>query len=481
MGHPALRRATPNIDRLAEEGVKFTNAYTNCPVCNPSRASMWSGKYPHVYDCWNNHEGLSENAPTFRATLESAGYRTATVGPLDYTYGKHSIRDRVGSWTRAAHIRRPISRTTPPRVVDDGAANRRDWERVHEANDFLRDASDGASPFFLYLTTGLVHPPFTAERRHMALIDEEAIDIPPGLSSIDGSEHPAAAYARITKNCDKAFSEAIVREIRHIYFAMIAALDEMVGQVLKTLDELGRADDTFVIFCSDHGEMAGEQNQILKRTMYEASSHVPMIIRGPGVKCGESVETPVSLVDLYPTLLEMGHIDYSEYAARPGYADALDGESLLPQATGEVPRTRDWALCEYHGDRCATGTFMLRRGEWKYIAHIGYEPELFNLREDPWERSNLAEKRPDMVKEMDHILTSNFDCAGIDARAKIYDRENFTKWRDAQKAAGTYEDSMARIYSGFDRLCIEDIAPWRKEDEDKIVTWLAQRRKSDSG
>ena len=298
MGHPALGKATPNLDSLATEGVMFTNAYTNCPVCNPSRASMWSGKYPNYYNCWNNHEGLAEDVPTFRTAFDSAGYRTAAIGPLDYTYGKHSIRDRVGSWTRAAHIRRPISRTPMPPVVEDGTANQKDRKWIEEANTWLKEAAGGDRPFLLYLTTGLVHPPFVAEGRHMALIDEEAIDIPPALTSIDGRDHPAVTYARITKNCDQQFSESIVREIRHIYFAMIAALDEMIGLVLHTLDTLGLKETTYVVFSSDHGEMAGEQNQILKRTMYEPSTHVPLIVRGPEVRRGVRVKTPVSLIDL---------------------------------------------------------------------------------------------------------------------------------------------------------------------------------------
>ena len=130
MGHPAMQRATPNLDALADRGVLFENAYTNCPVCNPSRASMWSGKYPHHYHCWSNHEGLAEDVPTFRTTLQRGGYNTRAIGPLDYTWGKHSIRDRVGSWTRSANIRRPICRTPMPRIVGNDDIYAGDWRRT---------------------------------------------------------------------------------------------------------------------------------------------------------------------------------------------------------------------------------------------------------------------------------------------------------------------------------------------------------------
>ena len=161
MGHPAMQRATPHLDRLACEGVLFANAYTNSPVCNPSRASMWSGKYPHYYDCWNNYEGLRDHMPTWQNAFESAGYQTSTIGPIDYGHGKHSIRDRIGSWTRAANIRRPISRTPLPQVVADGKANGRDWDRTYQAMEHLRRCAATDRPFWLYLTTGLVHPAFT--------------------------------------------------------------------------------------------------------------------------------------------------------------------------------------------------------------------------------------------------------------------------------------------------------------------------------
>jgi len=473
MGHSPLRNATPNLDSLAADGVLFTNAYTNCPVCNPSRASMWSGKYPNYYDCWNNHEGLRDDVPTFRNVLDRAGYRTEAIGPLDYTHGKHSIRDRVGSWTRSAYILRPASRTPLPQIVEDGACDRRDWQLTERAVTWLRDsAATPDQPFMLYFTTGLVHPAFVADHAHMARVDADAIEIPPTLGGVDDCMHPVDRHIRITKNCANPFSEALVREIRHVYFAMIAALDDMVGRILQTLDELGLRDSTYVIFTSDHGEMAGEQNQILKRTMAEPSSHVPMIVRGPDVRRGATVDTPVSLIDLYPTLMDMARLDYADFATEPIYPESLDGESLVPQLAGTGERQRDWAFCEYNGDRCCTGAFMLRRGKWKLNKYVGYASQLYDLENDPWETRDVAALEPAVVAELHGVLRTNFDCDRIDARARHYDREHFRRWRAEQKTAGTYADTMARVYSGFDRLCIEDIMPWRPEDEAAIEAWL---------
>jgi arylsulfatase K len=471
MGHPALKNATPNMDRLAREGVLYKNAYTNCPVCNPSRASMWTGKYPNYRECWNNHEGLKDGVQTFQDTLNAAGYRTKAVGPIDFAYGKHSIRDRVGSWTRAAMIERPTVRTQLQMVCPPGEAHQRDWQHTHNAINEISEAAKDTRPFWTYLTTGLVHPAFVAEQRHLDLIDVDAIDIPP-LFGLEGTSNPAVRQQRILKNCDKQFSENMVRDIRHIYFAMIAALDEMVGRVLLHIDDLGLADSTYVIFSSDHGEMAGEQNQVLKRSMFEASAHVPLIVRGPGVQQGVEVESPVSLVDLYPTFMDMANIDYSEYADRPGYAPDLDGESLLPQLTTGAERQQDWAMCEYHGDRVCTGTFMLRQDEWKLIRHIGFDSELYNLKSDPDEAADVSGENAAVVTKLEGVLDANFDCDGIDNRARAYDRAEFLKWREKARTEGIYEDTMSHVYSGFDRQCIEDMRPWTSVEENQIEAWL---------
>ena len=475
MDHPATRDATPNLDALAQRGTLFRNAYSNCPVCNPSRASMWTGKYPHHDDCWNNHEGIHEDVPTFRTTLESAGYRTAAIGPLDYQWGKHSIRDRVGSWTRSACIRRPICRTPLPQVMDgEEQPHGGDWNRTYKGMQFLREAADDDRPFMLYLTTGLVHPAFVAHRRYMERVRESEIEIPPGLGGLETTDHPVDEYMRITKNCTRRFPESLVREMRHVYFAMIAALDDMVGRVLQTLRDLGLEDTTYVIFSSDHGEMAGEHNQVLKRSMYEPSIHEPLIIAGPDVREGAEVETPVSLIDIYPTLMDMARADYSDFTSRSGYPGDIDGESLMPQLTDGAPRQRDWAFAEYNGDRCCTGTYMLRRDRWKYVEFVGYEPQLFDLENDPWEMDNLAAERPDVAEDMAAILAENFDCEAIDARAKQYDKRSFREWRAQALKDGIYEDTMAHVYSGFDRQSIEEIMPWTDEDEAQLVEWLEE-------
>ena len=311
----------------------------------------------------------------------------------------------------------------------------------------------------LYLTTSLVHPAFNALQRHMDEINEDEIEIPP----VDDNDHPVFKYQQITKNTEQGFSDNMVKKIRHTYFAMIAALDEMVGQLLKAVENLNLTDNTYIIFTSDHGEMAGEHSQILKRTMYEPSQHIPLIITGPEVSKQETVTDPVSLIDIYPTIMSMAGSEADENR---------DGESLLPVLTGGSQKRRDPVFAEYHGDRCNTGTYMLRKGDWKYIKYVGYESQLFNLSQDSWEIENLAQEKTEIISEMEDILDSILDCKKVDSQAKEYDKKKFKQWRQLQKEVGTYRDKMAYIYSGYDRMNIEDIRPWTAEDEQQIIDWL---------
>lgn len=463
MGHPAMARATPNMDALARRGVLFRNAYTNNPICCPARASMWSGTYTHHCEGWNNYKGIEESAPTFRTHLDAAGYRTQTFGKLDYLSGSHSIRARVSAWTRAAGIMRPSYRMGPPEVLAENKerVHEGDWQHVGRCIEFINErARSDDGPFWLYLGLSSPHPEFRTSQRYLDLIDEAGVTVPP---PDEGEEHPLMAYRRVNMNWMHGYSGETIRAVRRIYFAMIAEVDAMLGRLLAAVDDGGLAESTVVIFTSDHGEMAMEHRQWYKMSAYEPSAHIPLIVAGAGVRSGVEIETPVSLIDIYPTLMDLAGI------GQPG---GLDGRSILPELTGAPSSHPDWALLESHDTACKTGIFMLRRGDWKYIVHVGEWVQLFNLKDDPWEIHNLADERPETVAEMDALLRGIVDYEEVDARAKAYDKRSFIAWREEQRAAGTYEDQMARIHSGWDALPDDEVEPWTGEDEAQIEAWL---------
>jgi len=464
MGHPAMGAATPNLDALARRGALFRNAYSNNPICCPSRASMMSGQWTHHCEAWNNYKGLSDDAPTFRTRLDDGGYLTKFFGKEDYLSGGHTIRARVSPWTRSANIERPVYRMPGPRIVDKDQprVHERDWEDVDASIEWLKQTGiPDARPFMLYVGIRAPHPAFTISRTYLDRIPESKVTLPPA----DEQDHPVMRYQRIHKNWMHGFSDDMGRTIRRIYFAMIAEVDAMVGHMLDEVEKLGLLDSSYVIFSSDHGELAMEHRQFYKMSAYEASARVPLIVSGPGCVSGAAVEAPVSLVDIYPTLMDMAGLD------RPA---GLDGHSLLPEMTGKASGRPDWVLSEFHGTSLNTGCFMLRRGDWKYIAYVGYEPQLFNLKDDPDEIRNLAQTRPDVARDMDRLLRSVVDIEAVDAKVKAYDRRSFRAWREEQRKAGTYRLTMAKIFSGWDGLADGEGRPWTDEEERRIEAWLGQ-------
>jgi arylsulfatase K len=440
MGHPAMANATPTLDALAREGVLFCNAYRN------------------------NFKGLKDSDDVFTDRLQSAGYTCLDLGKTDYRSGGHTIRARVSPWTRSANIPRPNYRMGSPEVLEncDERVHNNDWRKVDQATKWLRDETpDLDNPFYLYIGLGAPHPRFTTSQHYLDMIPEEAVDLPP----VDASLHPSLAYQRCNKNWLHGFSDETVRLVRRIYFAMIAEVDAMVRTVIAELDHLGLRDNTYVIFSSDHGEQAMEHRQFYKMSPYEASTHIPLIITGPNVRQNHDEQALVSLVDLYPTFMDISNTPHP---------DGLDGYSLMPELTGGSPVRPDWVLSEFFGTSVNTGVFMLRQDDWKYIAYAGTDPQLFNLKEDPHEINNRAKSQADRVKDMDALLRSIVDYDAVDAKVKAYDKEAFAAWRQEELEAGTYRETMAKIFSGWDDLSPESIRPWKDHDERQIETWLAE-------
>ncbi len=473
MDHPAMQEATPNIDRLARNGALFRNTYCTHPISCPSRANMWSGQYTHQCESWNNHKGLEPDDLTLMDLLEDAGYQFAAddpadigLGNADYLSGHHSQLARVSAWTGPADIQLPVfGRSAQDIIIRTGQKNSAhgDWDITHQATDFLRKQADSDDPFFLYLTTALVHPTYRTTTHWMDKIDIDRVRIPPE----DEELHPVMEYQLTNKNWSHGFHPSTVRQVRAAYYAMCAEADAMVGEVVNTLEELGLDDNTYFVFSSDHGEMALEHRNWYKMNMYEASSRVPLVISGPGIRSGRSIDNIVSLIDMFPTLAEMSGVDCP---------DQVQGESLLPLARGETSESRNWALATHTGTSSNTTMFMLRRGAWKYVAYPGYPPQLFNLEEDPDEIHNLASTRGEIAREMDRELRRIVDYEEVHERCIAYDKAAFRKWRERARAgeftdtsygrspdnpATTYEEIMANTYVG-----------WSEEHEDKLNRWL---------
>jgi arylsulfatase K len=437
MDHPAAH--TPNMDALARRGVLFRNTYCNSPQCCPSRASRWSGKHNHVIEAWNNYKGIEEGDQTYVSDLEAAGYLHQAYGKTDYVSGSHSLGNRVTCWNRAADIRLHRGAGPVAGLRQDEAQTRRvhqrDWEHVDNTIAYLKARAEDEKPFIIHCSISCPHPAFVSSRYYLDRIDKAKVTVPPFEEHL----HPVMEYMSETKACLDRFTDEEILAVRHTYFAMVAEVDEMVGDIIEAYDALGLGKNTYVLFGSDHGEMTMEHRQQLKNAMYEASVRVPLIIAGPDVVADVTVDNLVSLVDLYPTFMDMTGLEHPS---------DLAGTSLMPELHGGNPDRPDSVLCQYHGNFANTGEFMLRRGPYKYVAYAGYESQLFNVEEDPDEIDNLVLKEPDLTQEMDRALRDQVDYQAVDDKVKQYDRESYTAWR-AEIGENTYELAMSEILPGW--------------------------------
>ncbi|XP_005922866.1 arylsulfatase K [Haplochromis burtoni] len=433
----------PYTNYLRQLGSTFLNAYTNSPICCPSRAAMWSGQYVHLTQSWNNYKCLDANTTTWMDLLKENGYRTKMIGKLDYTSGAHSVSNRVEAWTRDVQFLlrqegRPVSELVGNKSTVKIMS--KDWENTDKATQWIHQtaASTTPEPFALYLGLNLPHPykteslgptaggsTFRTSPYWLTKVNSDLISVPKWLPL--AAMHPVDYYSTFTKNCSGVFTDDEVKSIRAFYYAMCAETDAMLGQVISALRETGVLNNTVVIFTADHGELAMEHRQFYKMSMFEGSSHVPLLIMGPGLISGQQVNQLVSLVDLYPTVLEIAGISA---------VGNLSGQSLLPLLSTSIAfsnqQQKAWAFSEYHGCNVNASTYMLRSDQWKYITYadgLSVSAQLFDLTLDKDELHNVVHKFPDVQAHLEKQLRSIVDYPKVSEAVHVYNKKAFGAWR----------------------------------------------------
>jgi arylsulfatase A-like enzyme len=381
---------TPNIDRLAREGMRFTQAYSASAVCSPTRAALLTGKYParlHLTDWikghphpraklkvpdWTMHLPLEERI--IAEALKDAGYATASIGKWhlggpEFYPEQHGFDVNVGGCDKG----QPPSYFSPYNIptLTDGPKGEFFSDRLtEEALSFLEQHR--SKPFFIYLPHYAVHTP------------------------IMGKPEVIAKYA----------ARANPQNPQHnaTYAALVESVDDSVGRLLRRLDELKLADNTVVFFTSDNGGLI--MNKVTsnlplrsgKGSPYEGGIRVPLIVRWPGVAPAGSVcATPVITTDYYPTILQMAGL-------KPARRQVLDGESLVPLLKQSGVLRRDalyWHYPHYNIHPSGVPSSIVRRGDWKLIEVFDPQGvELYDLAADPGERRNLAAEQPVLVQKL---------------------------------------------------------------------------------
>jgi choline-sulfatase len=382
---------TPAIDRLAAEGVTLDAAYTNCPLCVPSRLSLLAGRHPHTIGAWDNRAVLDPAIQTFAGHLSEAGYRTCLIGKMHfageeqrYGFALRPYGDLCG-WSHQPdppETVRGLSRIAAgPAAIPEAQLQETIVNR--EAIAFLRAhaAGDRSRPFLLVLGYNRPHFPLRPPARFWGRYWPDGHDLPHVPPDNLERLHPWVRAIRHRSDGDGFTTEQTARG-RAGYYACVSFVDEKIGEVLRTLDDAGLADETAVIYTSDHGETMGAHDLWGKRTFYEGSARVPFVVRWPGhLAAGTRAAAPAELVDLYPTLCDLAGVPAPE---------GLDGDSLLPVLSGRREAWRDVAVCDYAAWLPAPAR-MVRRGDWKLNSYPGAGFELFDLRDDPDEWANRAE------------------------------------------------------------------------------------------
>jgi choline-sulfatase len=412
-GHPIVR--TPNFDRLAARGTLFRNTYCGSPVCVPGRAGLMTGQFPSDVGSYCNSTPFDGRTPSWGNRLRDAGYHCWATGKLDLTAGKDYGFEEVE--TAHGHSRNPdiTSLFRAPvcfRADERRAANGVFRNHSEKDNDvasrtigFVRErAPKLGKPWVAYAGFHLPHPNWVAQEKYRAMYPPEKMPLPTWPEGY--LERRPAMFQILSnfKNISTPVPPDRIRRARAAYYSCISELDEIVGRILDEVDKSGQWDNTVVVYTSDHGEMLGEHGLWLKNVLLEGAARVPLIIAGGGLPKGKIVETPVMHADLIATLVDLA-------GAKKG--PELRGQSLLGDRHPEI------VYAESHSEGNCTGSFIIRKGDWKYFYFTGDTPLLFNLKNDPGELQNLAgaAEHAGIQKELHAHLKSLVDPDAITWRA----------------------------------------------------------------
>ncbi|RMD74680.1 MAG: hypothetical protein D6820_16255 [Lentisphaerae bacterium] len=443
-GHPMVR--TPNLDRLAAEGAFFFNCNSHCPVCAPDRASILTGRgiektlmrTNEMLEHLPEDEGIGR-LPTFDEILAEAGY-TATFWGKFHVPGFKAACYRNGADVPFFHEHYCdyLDANLPRREPEDGeyldrftgrpyrpvpidyhcldeamTAERRRRNRItqpdhhghlcfdasHSVTAFqarqaiaaIEQAASGASrPFSITCSFHSPHAPMLPSPPFATLFDPQAVPLPPSLE--DPMANNPYIHANNRPHLPEYRDPNLIRYMIANYYALVVEIDYWVGEILAALERNGFAEDTLVIFTSDHGEMLGDHGMREKNIFLEGSVHVPLLIRFPGrISPGSRITAPVSHLDLFPTIL-----DYLGFAVPE--SDGLSLRSVIEGTT-----RRDYIVSEWNyandGRRDDVPNFMVRTERWKYILCRNPEHDvvdcLFDLENDPHEMNNLIGRNPD--------------------------------------------------------------------------------------
>ncbi|MGI9429214.1 MAG: sulfatase [Bythopirellula sp.] len=426
---------SPHIDQLAERGVRFTHAYSQYPVCNASRSSFMTSLYPGQTGVFSNKGDLRDKNPnvvTLSQMFRNHGYTAARVGKI-YHYGvpnqigtdghddlaswdirvnprgiDREVHDQIHSIRPDAPIKSRFGGTLSWLNVPEESEHHTDGKAATAAIDLLKKMhpQETGRPFFLAVGFYRPHTPYVAPSRLFELYSRQDID-PVIEKPGDRDDIPVAALH--DRPGQRELSLDRRREIIQAYYASISLMDEQLGRVVDALGDLGLADDTVVVFLSDHGYHLGAHGLWQKSDLFEGSCRVPLIVCDPSnAHPGQVVTSPVELVDLYPTLADLCQVTAPDHVKGISLQPVLDQSDVLPRAAAlSMTLSRAHQMHKEFTTERVVG-YSIRNARYRYTqwGEGKYGHELYDYETDPDEYTNLADlpQHADVVKHMQTLL-----------------------------------------------------------------------------
>ena len=393
---------TPNLDQLAADGIRFESCYTPSPLCVPCRLSITAGKYVSRCGAWQNQSMLeSDDIPSLPRVLRSAGYTPYLCGKQHYERSRrYGFVDLIPSMnphkkSGLGNYRDPRDETNIDKSWDgrfkefytseDSGIMSHDRQVTDTAAQFLKDYDPSQGPFYLH--AGYLAP-------HFPLIVPEDIynyykgKTPAPIPALPFEDQPFNYRQQQLGFGTRKVTDEQVQYGRELYWALTDWFDQEVGRLLSALKDSDVADNTVVIYTSDHGENKGDHGMWWKNCLYDHGARVPLIVSWPKRWTGGQRRTEAcSLLDVVQGIAEL---------AGTSCPDDWDGDSILPWLDDANHQWKDLAVSEYYGHNRSSGITMIRHDGWKYVYHARFDDEygpqyeLFNMQEDPQETNNLA-------------------------------------------------------------------------------------------
>lgn len=397
---PAPFLHAPNLRRMAEHSLKFTNCYTASPICAPARASLLSGLPPSQTRVYDNGSELVSDIPTYAHLLRNAGYQTSLAGKMHFVGPDqlHGFEERLTpddfpadfGWTpehtgkgqtkKAGHL--SLHNVMNAGVNDAEGQFDYDDDVAFQAVQKLYQLSRNADPRPWCLTVSFAHPSglFSTQQKYWDLYKNAPEVVAPHATPYAELDPHSQKLMDMVKLPGASVTADDTQRARQAYFANISYIDEKIGQIFSVLEESEQ--DATVIFISDHGEMLGERGLWFPMNFFENAARVPLMIYTPSCE-PQTLRAPVSTLDLCPTLCRLAGID------APSIAPWIEGNDLIALARGATPSV---VAMEYAADGASAPIVALREGAWKYIVSAPDGEMLFDLASDPKERQNLVDE-----------------------------------------------------------------------------------------